>query len=414
MTFLILVVAATLLISAACSLFEATLYSTRITALEAAARSEERRRAAERFLDMKRHVSAPTAAILILNTIANTAGATLAGMLAVQVLGARWVPAFTVLLTFAILTFSEIVPKTYGATHWQWLWPHVVWPIAFIERVLRPLVGLSQRPAAVFAAGRPHAGVTEDEILAMIHLGARHGELSEAELRMLDAVFRLDKVLCRQVMVPRSEVVFLDVSWTARRWLTLVRETRHTRYPVCEQSLDRVLGILHVKDLLGLAPEAAPDLRPFLRPARYVPETARLDAVLREMQHSRQHMAVVVDEHGSVSGIVTLENVLEHLVGALRDEFDVEAPDLIEQAPGVYLARGSLPLERLNRELGLDLRLPHVNTLSGLVVARLNRFPQVGDEVDLDGVHAEVLAVEGSRAGRIRLRLAPRPPLSEA
>jgi len=413
MTFLILVVVATLVVSAACSLFEATLYSTRITALEAAARSEERRREAERLLEMKRHVSAPTAAILILNTVANTAGATLAGMFAVQVLGGRWIPLFTVFLTFAILILSEIVPKTYGATHWQSLWPHVVWPITFIERALRPLVGLSQRAAAIFSAGRPHTRVTEDEILAMIHLGARHGELSEAELRMLDAVFRLDKVLCRQVMVPRSEVVFLDVRWAAERWLTLARQSRHTRYPVCEGSLDRVLGILHVKDLLGLSPEAAPDLRPFLRPARYVPETARLDAVLREMQHSRQHMAVVVDEHGTTSGIVTLENVLEHLVGALRDEFDIETPDLVEPEPGVFLARGSLPLERLNRELGLDLRMAHVNTLSGLLVARLGRFPQVGDQVEVDELLAEVLAVEGSRASRLRLRLARRRPAAE-
>lgn len=410
MTLLILVVVVTLVVSAACSLFEATLYSTRISALEAAARGEEHRREAERFLEMKRHVSAPTAAILILNTVANTAGAALAGMFAVQVLGTRWVPLFTVFLTFAILVFSEIVPKTFGATHWQSLWPHVVWPIAFLERGLRPLVGLSQQVAAIFASGRPPSRVTEDEILAMIHLGARHGELSEAELRMLDAVFRLDKVLCRQVMVPRSEVVFLDVGWAAAQWLGLARQTRHTRYPVCEGSLDRVVGILHVKDLLGLAPEAASNLRPFLRPARYVPETARLNVVLREMQQSRQHMAVVVDEHGTTSGIVTLENVLEHLVGALRDEFDIEAPGLIEQEPGVFLARGSLPLERLNRELNLDLRLPHVNTLSGLLVARIGRFPQVGDQVELDGLLAEVLSVQGSRADRIRLRVLGRRP----
>jgi len=119
---------------------------------------------------------------------------------------------------------------------------------------------------------------------------------------------------------------------------------------------------------------------------------------------------VVVDEHGTTSGIVTLENVLEHLVGALRDEFDIEAPGLIEQEPGVFLARGSLPLERLNRELNLDLRLPHVNTLSGLLVARIGRFPQVGDQVELDGLLAEVLSVQGSRADRIRLRVLGRRP----
>lgn len=409
MTLLLLVVAATLLTSAVCSLLEATLYSTRITTLEAALRSEGRRREAERFLAMKRDVSAPTSAILILNTVANTAGATLAGMYAAQVLGASWVPAFSLLLTFLILFFSEILPKTYGATRWQAIWPHVVWPLAVLERSLYPLVRLTQRMAAALAGRHPHARITEDEILAMIHLGARHGQLSAAELRMLDAIFRLDRVHARHVMVPRGEVAFLDIRWPPAKCLQVARRMRHTRYPVCDGSLDQVLGILHVKDLLGVA-EADVDLRALLRPVRYVPETQPLNVLLTEMQRTRQHMAVVVDEHGSVAGIVTLENVLEQIVGAVQDEFDLEAPDLIAEREGVYLAPGGVPLERVNRQLGLDLRAPSVNTLSGFLVAKIGRFPRVGDVVELDGLVAEVLEVEGSRASKIRLKLLAPPP----
>lgn len=409
MTLLLVIVAVTLLTSAFCSLLETTLYSTRITTLEAALRSEGRRREAERFLAMKRDVSGPTSAILILNTIANTAGATLAGMYAAQVLGASWVPAFSLVLTFLILFFSEILPKTYGATRWQAIWPHAVWPLTVLERSLHPLVRLTQAMAALFAGRHPHARITEDEILAMIHLGARHGELSASELPMLDAIFRLDRVLCRHVMVPRSEVVFLDIQWPVAWSLEVARRMRHTRYPVCDGSLDQVLGILHVKDLLGVAEERL-DLRAFLRPVRYVPETQPLNVLLTEMQRTRQHMAVVVDEHGSVAGIVTLENVLEQIVGALWDEFDVEAPDLVAEGEGVYLARGGVPLERINRQLGLDLRAPSVNTLSGFLVARIGRFPRAGDVVNLDGVVAEVLEVEGSRAGKVRLTLTPTPP----
>jgi putative hemolysin len=128
------------------------------------------------------------------------------------------------------------------------------------------------------------------------------------------------------------------------------------------------------------------------------------------MQRTRQHMAVVVDEHGSTAGIVTLENVLEQIVGALRDEFDVEAPDLVVEGEGVFLARGGVPLERVNRQLGLDLRAPSVNTLSGFLIARIGRFPRVGDVVELDGLVAEVLEVEGNRASKVRLRLVPSPP----
>ncbi len=404
------VVALTLTVSAFCSLLEATLYSTRIATLEAAAKTKRKRSVAQRFLKMKYDVSSPTSAILILNTIANTAGASIAGMYAAQVFGSVWVPLFSIGLTFSILFFSEILPKTYGATHWRNVWELIVWPLALIEKALRPLIYVTQRFSRMFTGGRSSPVITEDEIIAMIHVGARAGQISAAELKMMDAVLHFDKTLSRQVMVPRNQVVFFDVDRELSDCIALAQRTEHTRYPLCRGSVDEVLGIVHMKDLLGLEPDEEVDLTSLMRPVRHVPETQKINELLTEMQRSRQHMAVVVDEHGGTAGIVTLENVLEEIVGSVQDEFDQETPDIQAEGNNRYLVLGGASLEAVNRELHLELRVAGVNTLSGFLVAQVGRFLRAGEKVELSGATAEVLEVEGNRATKIGLRLPPENP----
>ena len=405
MIVLFAVVASTLLISGFCSLFEATLYSTRIATLEAATKEDKHRKAARRMLEMKNDVSIPTSAILILNTVANTAGAALAGMYSAQVFGASWVPAFSVALTFSILFFSEILPKTYGAVHWRSVWSMMVWPLAFIEKGLYPLIRITQAFSQFFTRGHRSPVITEDEILAMIHVGAKAGQLTPAELRMLDSVFHFHKLSVRQVVVPRNEVVFLEVNQPAEELIKIAKQTEHTRYPLCRGSMDEVLGIIHVKDLLDVRPEDGFDLTSIMRPARHVPETKRISGLLAEMQRSRQHMAIVVDEHGSTAGIITLENVLEQIVGAVQDEFDRETPDTVKEGAGRFIVRGATPLESINRELNLQFAASGVNTLSGFLVAQVGRFLKTGDKIKLKGATAEVLEIEGNRAVRVRLTL---------
>jgi CBS domain containing-hemolysin-like protein len=225
---------------------------------------------------------------------------------------------------------------------------------------------------------------------------------------MLDAVFHFERLLCRQVMVPRGEVDFLTIDSTLPECIELARKTQHTRYPLCRGSLDEVLGIVHVKDLMGRAPGEKTDLLSISRPANHVPETKRIHELLNEMQRSHQHMAIVVDEHGSTAGVITLENILEEIVGSVQDEFDRERPDFRREDSHTYVVRGSTVLGRLNREMGLELKEPGVNTLSGLLAARLGRFPEKSDLIQLQGAVAEVLSVTGSQADQVRLKLEKR------
>ena len=228
------------------------------------------------MLQMKGDVTVPTSAILILNTIANTAGAALAGMYAAQMFNASWVLVFSIALTFGILFFSEILPKTYGAVHWRTVWSMIVWPLAFIVKGLYPLIRITQAFSQLFTREQTAPVITEDEILAMIHVGARAGQLTPAELKMLDSVFNFHKLLVRQVVVPRNEVVFLDANQSLEELIALAKQMEHTRYPLCRGSLDEVLGIIHVKDLLGVRAEDGLDLTSIMRPARHVPETKRI------------------------------------------------------------------------------------------------------------------------------------------
>ncbi len=405
MTGLVVFAALTVLISSVCSLFEATLFSTRIGALEAEKVSGRRPALALRLIGMKSSIARPTAAILVLNTIANTAGATICGMLVTTALGETWVLPFTVLLTLLILFVGEILPKTFGAMHWKRIWFLIVWPLIVLQRVFAPAVWVMQQFAGLFSSGKGTPSVTEDEIQASIALGRREGELSASEMQLLNAVFRFDDMLTRQVMVPRRDVVVINADWPLDKAFDVAKRTRHTRFPLCEGSLDHVVGLVHVKDLVGVASSEGIDLRSVSRPLRHIPETLPISRLLREMQATHQHMAVVDDEYGSVVGIVTMENVVEQIVGAVQDEFDSELPEIVPEGRGVFRVSGQLPLERVNRELGLDLESQEVDSLSGLLVSHLNRLARKGDEVSLEGAVAEVVEEQAGRATQVRIRM---------
>lgn len=402
MALLVTVVVLTLAVSAMCSLFEATLFSTRAATLEAARVAGSHRKSAERFLRMKRQVAIPTSAILILNTIANTAGATVAGMLAAQEIGRWFIPTFSIGLTLGILFISEILPKTYGAVQWRRLWAAIVWPLAAIETMLRPLVYVTQQFANLLVPRRTMRANSEEEILAMIRLSGRAGELTPSEQEMLTTVFAFDEVIAAQVMVPAEEVESLDPGWLMERCLNRARDARHTRYPLTATSLDETIGVVHIKDLVGL--EAGASVEDIARPLSMVPGTTPIPRLLREMQRSRQHMNLVTDPNGAVVGIITLEDVLGQIVGPVEE---LEVPEIVAEGSGRYAVAGSIPMVVLNQRLGLDIDHPSdVDTLSSLMVSKLGRLLEVGDEVELDEITAEVVEVVGTQATRIRLSIA--------
>ncbi len=275
------------------------------------------------MLAMKHDIAAPTSAILIMNTVANTAGATLAGSLAADALGAPALGPFSVLFTIAILFLAEIIPKTIGAVRWRGIWRFVVWPLLMLQKILSPAIWLTQRATAALVGGNNHKPTTEGEIAAMIRLGASVGELSPTELELLTSVLRFDVMRVSEVLVPRREVTTLGLETSVQEALKVVGESLHTRYPLCSAGLDDAELVVHVKDLCGTGVSPDSRVRECGRPLTRIPETMTLPALMRQMQKTKQHMALVIDEFGSATGIVTMENLiglLLEIVEADRDQ----------------------------------------------------------------------------------------------
>jgi CBS domain containing-hemolysin-like protein len=325
MTILALVVFLTIFISANCSLYEAVLYSTRIGSLEGLTARAGGSWTVRHMLQMKRNISAPIAAILILNTIANTAGATVAGMYAADELGSAAVPLFSAGLTLGILIFSEIVPKTVGAVYWPVVWPLTVVPLLVMRKVLFPLIFVTEGISKLLTRGNQSVDITEEDILGVTRLGARHGEISEWESLMVHNVISLEEKAVREIMTPRTVMFSLDETMPVSEALDAAAEKGFTRIPVYREDHENVTGYVMLHDLASGQAQEHPD-RPvgeFAQEIRFVAETANCLTLLATFLRRRLQIAVVADEYGGLSGLVTLEDLVETLLGTeIVDEKD--------------------------------------------------------------------------------------------
>lgn len=246
---------------------------------------------------------------------------------------------------------------------------------------------------------------SEQEIRALLREAHIHGQLSGSEHLLLNNVFEFDDLICRLVMVPRAEVQIMDINLPFPELLKFAKETKHTRYPVCDGSLDSLLGVLHMKDLLGIDENNSDfDIRTVMREPEKVPENLPISKVLKHIQNTHQLMTFVVDEYGTIVGICTLENVLERIIGPVDDEFDkADEPGISCVATGEYLILGSTPISEVEKALAMNLDERDVDTVAGVLMSRLGKIPAVGDRVSFEGAEAEVLEVKHDHADKIRL-----------
>ena len=239
------------------------------------------------------------------------------------------------------------------------------------------------RKAGIEGASEHEMPRSEEEIRALLMQAHIAGELSRSEHRLINAVFEFDELICRRVMLPRADVVFLDASDSLSKLIETFNQTKHTRYPICDGSLDKIVGVVHIKDLIGNAADPGFDWSAVIRPPQYVPETMPVRRLLRQFQSTRQHLAFLVDEYGTVSGIVTLDNILEAIIGPVEDEFDDEQPEFVKEGPLVYLVSGSTSVDEINQRFGIRLEAHAVDTIAGLMMARTDKLLSAGDRVEL-------------------------------
>ncbi len=286
------------------------------------------------------------------------------------------------------------------------------------ERLARPLLG----DTAVFLRLiEPHDAAEpqespEDTLEQLVDAGEKAGLIEADEHVMINGVLGLDRTAVREIMVPRIDVVAIEVETPLHAALDVVIGGGHSRLPVYEESIDHIVGVLYAKDILKVLKDGdgrETPLRSLLRPAFFIPESKRVDELLQELQQSKVHIAIVVDEYGGTAGIVTFEDILEEIVGEIQDEYDIGEEPLIERLgenEGVFNAR--VNVGQVND--ALEVRLPEVSdTLGGLVYQRLQKMPKVGDEVRVDGVTISVLSVVGRRIKKVRVSKMVEPTSAE-
>jgi len=292
-------------------------------------------------------------------------------------------------------------------------------PVAWLSVVLAPvraaLAGLTALMVRIVSRGRvEQAMLSEEELRTLVDVGASEGVVEREEREMIHKVFELEDTLVRSVMVPRTDMVCLDVETPTAEILPALREHLHSRVPVYEGSIDVIVGILYAKDLLpfmeGLPPDF--DLRAHLHPPYFVPESKRADALLQEFQAKRVQMAIVVDEYGGTAGLVTLEDLLEELVGEIADEYD-EPERLIQRVDATtYRVAGKLPIEQLNAATGLNISNEGYDTVGGWVLDLFGRVPRRAERAETAELQLTVEKVERTRI--VEVLVALKKPAKEA
>jgi putative hemolysin len=349
-------------------------------------------------------------AILLGNNFVNIAASALATVLAIELVGDNGVLAATLVMTVMILIFSEIAPKSVAARKPESIALAVGPIIRTIVRVLHPFATLAAYAAGILT--RPFLGrdprppvVSVEEIQGMLQLGEEEEVIAREKGRMLSSIFRLTETTIEDVMIPRAQIHAVQREAPPAEVVELIRSSGATRLPVFGENLDDVVGVLHSKDLFEYWDRVEDlDIATIMRLPLYIPETATLETLLRMLRHHRQHLAIVVDEYGGVEGIVSLEDVLEEIVGEIEDEHDQPpSPQIMVMKDGSLLVEGTCPISLLNRKHHLDLVADDSTTVAGLVMEISGEIPAAGTRLEHAGLTFQVRRASRNRIDLIRI-----------
>jgi CBS domain containing-hemolysin-like protein len=321
------------------------------------------------------------------------------------------IAASFLLITVLHVVVGELVPKTIAIAHAESTALTISWPLRFFRFLFYPLISVMNRSANLLVKAMRLTPPTEAslahseaELRMILAVSRKSGVLSESHGRLLANALDFADRAVRQIMVPRADVLWLDVNRSYAENASRAHEYGHTRLPLCDGTIDHVVGIVHVKDLFVSEPRTfgTAELRALARPPLYVPENAKIQQALALFQRQKFHLGIVVDEHGGTAGLVTLEDILEELIGDIQDEFDQETPKVHIQPDGRLVLDASLTIAELKAATGTDENVEEdVDTIGGLVQARLGRLARVADAVPFGGRTLEVVRVKGRRILRV-------------
>jgi len=349
--------------------------------------------------------------VLVGNNFVNVAASVIASVLGIIIVGQEGLLYVTILMTFILLVFCEITPKMYATSHAEQIAGRVAWLIETAMYVLKPIVWLVVRISDLLLGilgQKRHSSrrvLTSEEIKSVITLGEQVGTLAQNERKMLQSILELTNTTAKDVMVPRTDMVGLGIGASKDEVIKTIMKTGFSRFPVFQETIDNIVGVIHSKDLIRETGTgfslAAIMKRPF-----FVPESMKIHRLLGEFKKGWIHLAIVVDEYGGVEGMVTLEDLLEEIVGEIRDEFDMTAGPPFQTLPdGAILVNGNITIRDLRRHLNLDLGDEENKSLSGLIMEELGHIPKPGESLEYKGYHISVNAMRRQKIAQVKIAL---------
>ncbi len=322
--------------------------------------------------------------------------------------------AVTVLLGAGMtLLLGDLIPEAIGSSHADSLLPFSLGAMRLLLAIVSPLTALvlllSRLISRVFGSDALVSLVTEEEIMSLVYASHSGGIIEDEEKDMIASVLQLGESSARELMTPRIDIVALEISDTIMAALSAFVESGFSRIPVYEDSIDAVIGLLNAKDILTVLENRddleSQQIRDLIRPTYFVPETKRADALLKELQAKNVHLAIVVDEYGGTSGLVTIEDLIEEIIGEIRDEYDFgEVAEYVEAGDGAYIIEGSMDLDDLNDLLDCSIDTAAADTLGGYIYLALGRVPRANETINTDILSMTVLSIDGHRIRKVRVR----------
>ncbi len=403
MSFELTLLCVCLFLSGFFSMSETALFS--ISRVKAFHISKDGSKSGRLILEMKENSHTLLTTILIGNNLVNIGASSLATSLAIAHFQSNAVGIATGVMTLLILVFGEIFPKSFATYNNVLVSRVVIYPIYWLSKILWPFIFvLNFIPKLHGTIYNSQETVTEDELMTMVEVVEGEGEIKEEEREYITNIFEFDDTYCSEIMTPRADMFVVD----AAEGLDIPRvlKTGFSRIPVIEDTIDNIVGILHIKDLFSRylenngseAPPDSLDVKAIMKKPYFIPESKKLDSLLKAFKAKKSHMAVVVDEYGGVSGIVTLEDVVEEIFGEIADESDKNTPDIVQIKGNKWLVLGKTDIYHLNKELNLGIpESANYDTVSGFFLELVERIPKPGESIRMNNWLFSVKDMDGNR-----------------
>ncbi len=402
MTFELILLIIGLLLSGFFSSSETALFS--ISNFKALHIAKDGSKTGQLILRMKKDSHTLLTTILIGNNLVNIGASAVATSIAISYFKSNAVGIATGIMTILILIFGEIFPKSFANNNNVLVARVVIYPLFWLSKLFYPFIYiLNFIPRLQGVKNISHETVTEDELMTMVEVVKEDGEIKEEEKELITNIFEFDDTLCSEIMTPRADMFVIDVSQTMD--IEYILQTGFSRIPVIEDTIDNVVGIVHIKDLFvnfqklcASDTMKSMDVKLIMKKPYFIPESKKLDSLLQDFKQKKNHMAVVVDEHGGISGIVTLEDVIEEIFGEIIDETDRLTPDIVKLKGNRWLVAGKIDIDDLNKELNMKIPESRIyDTFSGYFLEQIDRIPNPGESIIVNQWSITVKEMDGNR-----------------